>query len=98
MIKTGLTAVIASLLLLTGCGSYAEEHSAVSIQRETASVMMQSDSSNTAAQQAYQNADGMPAAFEMNSGSDRIHGAGCTESLRFSACEADSRGFAGKTI
>ena len=70
MIKTGLTAVIASLLLLTGCGSYAEEHSAVSIQRETASVMMQSDSSNTDAQQADQNADGMPAAFEMNSGSD----------------------------
>ena len=70
MIKTGLTAVFASFLMLTGCGSHAEGRSAVSVQSETASVRMQNDSSNTAAQQAEKDADGMPAAFETNGSLD----------------------------
>ena len=70
MIKTGLTAVLVSFLMLTGCGSFSEGRSAVSIQSETASVRMQPDSSNTAAQQAEKDADGMPVTFEMTGSSD----------------------------
>ena len=45
MIKARFLAVISSFLMLTGCGSYSEDSSAVTVQSENSSVMMQSDSS-----------------------------------------------------
>jgi len=45
MIKARFLAVISSFLMLTGCGSYSENSSAVTVQSENSSVMMQSDSS-----------------------------------------------------
>ena len=45
MIKARFLAVISSFLMLTGCGSYSEDSSAVTVQSERSSVMMQSDSS-----------------------------------------------------
>ncbi len=45
MIKARFLAVISSFLMLTGCGSYLEDSSAVTVQSENSSVMMQSDSS-----------------------------------------------------
>lgn len=45
MIKARFLAVISSFLMLTGCGSYSENSSAVKVQSENSSVMMQSDSS-----------------------------------------------------
>lgn len=47
MIKARFLAVISSFLMLTGCGSYSEDSSAVTVQSENSSVMMQSDSSDT---------------------------------------------------
>lgn len=44
MIKARFLAVISSFLMLTGCGSYSEDSSAVTVQSENSSVMMQSDS------------------------------------------------------
>ena len=44
MIKARFLAVISSFLILTGCGSYSEDSSAVTVQSENSSVMMQSDS------------------------------------------------------
>ena len=45
MIKSRSMAVIASFLMLNGCGSYSEDSSAVTVQSENSSVIMQSDSS-----------------------------------------------------
>ena len=45
MIKARFLAVISSFLMLTGCSSYSENSSAVTVQSENSSVMMQSDSS-----------------------------------------------------
>ena len=45
MIKARFLAVISSFLMLTGCGSYSENSSDVTVQSENSSVMMQSDSS-----------------------------------------------------
>ena len=47
MIKARFLAVISSFLMLTGCGSYSEDSSAVTVQSENSSVMMQSDSGDT---------------------------------------------------
>ncbi len=44
MIKARFLAVISSFLMLTGCGSYSEDSSAVTVQSVSSSVMMQSDS------------------------------------------------------
>ena len=45
MIKAKFLAVISSFLMLTGCSSYSENSSAVTVQSENSSVMMQSESS-----------------------------------------------------
>lgn len=45
MIKAKFLAVIFSFLMLTVCGSYPEDGSAVMVQSEKSSVMIQSDSS-----------------------------------------------------
>ena len=49
MMKAKLFAVISSFLMLTGCGSYSESTPAVTVQSESLSVMMQSESSATVA-------------------------------------------------
>ena len=65
-----LWAVILSASLLTACGSYSEDSSAVNVQSESSSVMIQSDNSDasapsaqpevtTAGQQEEKKADGM---------------------------------------
>ena len=70
MMKARFLAVISSFLMLTGCGSYSEDSSAVTGQSENSSVMMQSDSSvssvtsdrqevTTAGQHEENDADGM---------------------------------------
>ena len=47
MMKAKLFAVISSFLMLTGCGSYSESTPAVTVQSESSSDMMQSESSGT---------------------------------------------------
>ena len=47
MMKAKLFAVISSFLMLTGCGSYSESTPAVTVQSESSSDMMQSESSAT---------------------------------------------------
>ena len=70
MIKTKVLAVISSFLMLTACGSYSEDSSAVTMESESSSVMIQSDNSDasspsaqpevtTAVQQEEKKADGM---------------------------------------
>lgn len=68
MIKTRFLAVISSFLMLTACGSYSEDSSAVTVQSENSSVVMQSNDSSvlstqpevtTAEQQEEKKADGM---------------------------------------
>ena len=70
MIKARFLAVISTFLMLTGCGSYSEDSSAVTVQSENSSVMMQSDSRvssvtsdrqevTTAGQHEENDADGM---------------------------------------
>ncbi len=70
MIKARFLAVISSLLMITGCGTYSGKSSAVTVQSESSSVLVQSDSSvssvtserqesTNAAQQDEKKADGM---------------------------------------
>ena len=47
MVKAKLFAVISSFLMLTGCGSFSESTPAVTVQSESSSDMMQSESSAT---------------------------------------------------
>jgi diketogulonate reductase-like aldo/keto reductase len=92
MIKIRFMAVIASFLMLTGCGSYAGKRSAVTMQSDSSSVMMQSDSSATVTFETNGNSDIEYTAQDVRNLSDYLLAKPTAEDLRGTPYDLDNDG------